>query len=407
MHTQANASGAPPIPFHKGYIPPQERAWLTEELERGVSREVFEECAQRLKDLSGADEVLLAPTCTAAIEAVLRVLLELGELNPGEMIAVPNFTYHGTALPAMQLNLSPVVISCESPTLNMDPASLARAFSDRDLKMLMPIYYAGEPCDERIFSLVQERDSILLIDAAQTVGSFHFAQHPECHAGLAVQSFSPMKPFGFGGGAILVKWDQLPERLLRHGTERLRELLGVVLTRGTDIERVYAGKQVRYEFVSRHALTSVLSPMAVVSLVAQLRHHDQILAEREALCRTYDEALADEAANETLILPRYQEKRRHPAQFYWLLFRDPQIMQRVYATLAGWGIRALDHFAPLSQHPASSHCEMIRARKGDDVLWRGLLRLPLYNGMDRASHERVVACVHEAIAAARASSRAA
>ncbi|MCB1027894.1 MAG: aminotransferase class I/II-fold pyridoxal phosphate-dependent enzyme, partial [Microthrixaceae bacterium] len=86
--------------------------------------------------------VLLTTSCTAALELAAMTL----DLGPGDVVAVPSFTFPTTASAFARTGARLRFVDIEPTTLGMDPDSLARSLDD-SVSAVVPVHYGGTPCD--------------------------------------------------------------------------------------------------------------------------------------------------------------------------------------------------------------------------------------------------------------------
>lgn len=176
--------------------------------------------------------------CANGTDALQIAIMAL-DLQPGDEVIVPAFTYVATAEVIALLRLKPVMVDVDSQTFTLDPAALEAAISSRT-KLVMPVHLFGQCADmEHIATVCASHNLAIIEDAAQAVGAMYtFRLGAAFSAGgmsdLGTTSFFPSKNLGcFGdGGAVYTNNDRLAERarmIANHGQARQyqHELIGI------------------------------------------------------------------------------------------------------------------------------------------------------------------------------------
>ena len=101
-----------------------------------------ERTAALLAEETGAEEVLLTTSCTAALELSAMLL----DLEPGDTVIVPSFTFTTTALAFARQGAGLVFCDIEPRTLGIDPEHLATLL-DENVRAVVVVHYAGIACD--------------------------------------------------------------------------------------------------------------------------------------------------------------------------------------------------------------------------------------------------------------------
>ena len=386
----AGADGTVPqrIPFNRPTLQGRELEYVRSAVEHGhTSAEgpFSAKAAGILREESGARDVLLTTSCTAALE-MTALLLDVG---PDDTVVVPSFGFVTTALAYARQGARILFCDIEEQTLGVDPDRLADLMDDT-VRAVVPIHYAGVACDIEGIRAVLERwpRAELVEDNAHGLFGRYRGQPLGSFGRFATLSFHETKNFTCGeGGALLLNDDADVARahvLYHKGTNRREFLLGQV------------DKYTWQDTGSSFGLSDILAAY----LYAQLEERDQVLAKRRAAFERYSRALAPEADRLGYRLPRVPEDREQGYHMFYVLLPDRATRDRVLAEMHRRGVHATFHYVPLHSAPAGRRfsAREVACPVSDAVSGR-LLRLPYYTDIGEGETDRVVECFLSALSA--------
>jgi dTDP-4-amino-4,6-dideoxygalactose transaminase len=369
----------PDIPFNRTGVEGLELEYVQEAIQGGRPSSggpFSQRAATLLEDYSGAEEVLLTTSCTAALE-LTAMLLELG---PEDTVIVPSFTFTTTAAAFAREGARLVFCDVERSTMGLDPDHLATLLDDH-VRAVVVVHYAGIPCDmERINAVLAQRPDIALVEdnAHGLFGSWQ--GHPLGSLGrFATQSFHETKNIVCGeGGALLLNDPRDVDRahvLYEKGTNRRAFMLG------------QADKYTWKDAGSSFGLSDVLAAY----LLAQLEQRDSIQHKRRAVWESYQHRLgplAEELGFQLMEIPSGVESAYH---MFYVLLPDVGHRNDVLETMRKSGVQATFHYLPLHSSDAGRKfaARPTECPVTDEVSGR-ILRLPFHNGLDEAEIDRVV-----------------
>lgn len=368
------------IPFNRPYVTGAEFDLMAQAIAAGhISGDgQFTRRANRLlAEITGAPDVLLTTSCTHALE-MAALLLDLG---PGDEVIVPSFTFVSTVNAVVLRGAQPVFVDIRPDTLNIDESLLDAAITPRT-RAIFVVHYAGVGAEMDVITKVAAEHGLTVVeDAAHALGATYRGKALGTFAPLATLSFHETKNIQCGeGGALLVNDAGMVER-----AEIIRE-------KGTNRSRFFRGQVDRYTWVDVGS-SYLMSDLLAAFLTAQLESVDEIQARRRRIWDTYDEQLADWAAERGFRRPTVPAWCEQPAHLYYLLLDNLDARQRIIAHLRDRGVNAVFHYVPLHAsevgrrlHPGAC-CPVT-----EDVSDR-LVRLPLFPGLDEADQSRVIAAV--------------
>src|ERR1700754_3260217 len=156
------------IPFNRPYATGNELAYLTEAHRQGhLSGDgpFTRRCHQWLEQLTGCVKALLTQSCTSALDLAALLL----DLEPGDEVIMPSFTFVSTANAFVLRGATPVFVDIREDTLNLDERLIEEAITPRT-RAIVPVHYAGVSCDMDAINATARRYNLRVVeDAAQGV----------------------------------------------------------------------------------------------------------------------------------------------------------------------------------------------------------------------------------------------
>ena len=338
------------------------------------------ECHAFLEQTLGVSKALLTTSCTHALEMAALLL----NLQPGDEVIVPSFTFVSTVNAFVLRGAYPVFCDIRPDTLNLDENKLEKLITPRT-KAIVPVHYAGVGCEMDAIMEIAGRYSIAVVeDNAHGLFGKYKGKYLGTFGCFATQSFHETKNFNCGeGGALLINDPQYTER-----AEIIRE-------KGTNRSRFYRGQVDKYTWVDLGS-SYLPSDMLAAYLYAQLEVHEQIQAKRQQVWEYYHEHLQDWAQEHDIRFPIVPDHCEQAYHMFYVLMPSLEKRQALIAHLKAQDIISAFHYLPLH---LSDMGQKFGGKQGDcpvteDVSDR-LLRLPFYNDLTEADLARVVAAICE------------
>lgn len=370
------------------HIPFNRSAWNGNELEY-VRKTIENEhtsgngpFSKKVEDLIsleiGCCRTLLTTSCTHALEMTALLL----QLQPGDEVIVPSFTFVSTASAFMLHGARPVFVDVQSDTLNINPEQVAAAITPRTRAICL-VHYGGVGAQmELLMPLTIKHGLMIIEDNAHGLFGKYNGQYLGTFGDLATQSFHETKNIACGeGGALIINNKSLVER-----AEILRE-------KGTDRSKFLRGQVDKYTWVDVGS-SWVQSDILAAILFGQLEKREEIYRTRMEIYNRYDRELASWALTNRVRTPFVPAGCEHTAHMFHLRFERGSQRDRFIAHLAERGINAVFHYQPLhlsavgqqlggkfGQFPVTEHA-------GDC-----LVRLPLFSSMTSEQQTLVVEAV--------------
>ena len=371
------------IPFNRPCFAGNELRYITQAIEHGwVSGDGLftKKCHALLEQILGVYKVLLTTSCTHALEMAALLL----DIQPGDEVIVPSFTFVSTINAFVLRGTRPVFIDVRPDTLNLDEAQLERLITP-STKTIVPVHYAGVGCEMDTILEIAARYGIAVVeDNAHGLFGKYKGKYLGTFGCLATQSFHETKNVTCGeGGALLINDPQYIER-----AEILRE-------KGTNRSRFFRGQVDKYTWVDIGS-SYLPSDILAAFLYAQLEARERIQAKRQRVWEYYNEHLQDWAKAHNVRLPIVPAHCEQPYHMFYLLMPSLKQRQALIAHLKAHGILSVFHYLPLH---LSEMGRRFGGKEGDcpvteDVSDR-LLRLPFYNDLSIQDQQCVVAAICE------------
>ena len=337
-------------------------------------------CHTFLEQTLGVDKALLTTSCTHALEMAALLL----NVQPGDEVIVPSFTFVSTVNAFVLRGAYPVFCDVRPDTLNLDENKLEKLITPRT-KVIVPVHYAGVGCEmDAIMEIAKKYGVAVVEDNAHGLFGKYKGKYLGTFACMATQSFHETKNFNCGeGGALLLNDPQYIER-----AEIIRE-------KGTNRSRFYRGQVDKYTWVDVGS-SYLPSDMLAAYLYAQLEVYEQIQAKRQQIWEYYYEHLQDWAEKHNVRFPIVPDDCEQAYHMFYILMPSLEKRQALIAHLKAQNIISAFHYLPLH---LSQMGRQFGGKEGDcpvteDVSDR-LLRLPFYNDLTEADQARVVAAICE------------
>jgi dTDP-4-amino-4,6-dideoxygalactose transaminase len=332
-------------------------------------------CHGWLEERTGCNKVLLTHSCTAALEMAALLL----DIQPGDEIIMPSYTFVSTANAFVLRSGVPVFVDIREDTLNLDERLIEAAITPRT-RAIVPVHYAGVACEMDAITAIAQRHGLKVVeDAAQGVMASYRGRALGSIGDLGAYSFHETKNVISGeGGALLVND---PDLALR--AEIIRE-------KGTDRSRFFRGEVDKYTW---QEVGSSFLPGELIAafLWAQLEEADRITKQRLAIWQRYHELLEPLEAKGILRRPVVPDDCKHNAHMYYVLLAPGIDRQKVLEAFKRNEILAVFHYVPLHSSPAGKRYGRSHGNlEVTNELSERLVRLPIWVGLSEEQQDRVV-----------------
>jgi len=371
----------PYLPFNRPCITGPEFEYMHQALENGHASgdgPFTKKCQTMMEQSLGVPRALLTTSCTHALEMCALLL----DLQPGDEVIVPDFTFVSTAN-AFALRGARIVFADIRPdTLNIDETRLEQLITPRT-RAVVPVHYAGVGCEMDVILDIARRHGIAVVeDNAHGLFGKYKGRYLGTFGCLATQSFHETKNITCGeGGALLINDPKYIER-----AEIIRE-------KGTNRSRFFRGQVDKYTWVD-FGSSYVLSDLLAAFLFAQLERWEEIQRRRRTIWETYYNGLVDWASKNDVRLPIVPPHCEQAYHMFYLILPSLEARQALIAHLRARDILSVFHYLPLHmsemgwRHGAQpGQCPVCQ-----DASDR-IIRLPFCNNMRVCDQMRVIETV--------------
>jgi dTDP-4-amino-4,6-dideoxygalactose transaminase len=328
-----------------------------------------EQCSDWLENEISCSKALLTHSCTAALEMAAI----LADIQEGDEVIMPSFTFVSTANAFVLRGAIPVFVDVRKDTLNINEQLIEAAIT-KQTKAIVPVHYAGVPCEmDTIMDIAKAYNLLVIEDAAQGIFSSYKGRPLGSIGDIGCLSFHETKNIISGeGGALLLNNDLFSGR-----AEIIRE-------KGTNRTEFMRGEISKYSWVD---IGSSFLPgeMTAAFLWAQLQEGRAITQKRKEIWDFYHQEFQDLENINVIKRPYIPENSFHNSHIYYLLLNSEDQRNSFIESMHLKGVHCVFHYIPLH---TSEFGKNISRTSGDlavteDIAAR-LVRLPIWLGIDAA-----------------------
>ncbi len=324
-------------------------------------------CHQELERICAARKALLTHSCTAALEMAGLLL----ELEPGDEVIMPSFTFVSTANAFALRGAMPVFVDIRPDTLNIDESRIEAAITPRT-RAICVVHYAGVACEMDAILAIAARHGLKVVeDAAQGIFSSYRGRPLGAIGDYGCLSFHETKNVISGeGGALLIRDAENVER-----AEIIRE-------KGTNRSRFLRGQVDKYTWVDVGS-SYLPSELLAAFLAAQLEHGEEITRRRLAIWERYHVWAAPHEREGLLRRPVVPDYCQHNAHMYYILLPSLFARTQFIDSMRASGVGTVFHYIPLHSSPQGMKCARSSgSMEVTDRVSTQLVRLPLWLGLE-------------------------
>jgi dTDP-4-amino-4,6-dideoxygalactose transaminase len=371
-----------PIPFHLSWSDGTEIEYIQQALfpNSGADKVSFTQKALDFFEKKySIKNAFLTKSCTDALE-MASILMDL---NPGDEIIIPSFTFVSTANPFVLRGAKIVFADSESDSPNIDVSKIESLITKKT-RAILPVHYGGVACDmEKILELAKKYNLFVLEDAAHSIDGFYKDKPLGTIGNIGTFSFHSTKNITCNEGGLMSINDT---RLLKRAQ--------IIFHKGTNRTSFELGEVKKYEWVdvgSSYQLSDVLAAY----LYAQLQSLDFIQSSRKIIWNRYFEALYPLHIKKVLQLPFIPSYATHNAHVFYFVCNTPKQRESLINVLKQNNIQASFHYQSLHQSPYFQKLHDGRVLPNADNYSNCLLRLPVYPGLANEQIEKVIEIIYK------------
>lgn len=368
----------PRIPFNRATLTGKEFEYIQQTItEMHLSGDGLftKKCHAELERLIGAPKALLTTSCTHALEMAALLL----DIQPGDEVILPDFTFVSTVNAFVLRGARPVFADVRADTLNLDESQLERLITPRT-KAIVVVHYAGVGCEmDSILEIAHRHNVPVIEDNAHGLFGRYKGKPLGSFGILATQSFHETKNITCGeGGALIINDPALIER-----AEIIRE-------KGTNRSRFFRGQVDKYTWVDVGS-SYLPSEILAAFLYAQLENWRMIQEKRKTIWERYRQELSPWAEDHGTLLPSIPVYCEQPHHMFYMLMPSLEARQALISHLKHQDIFAVFHYLPLH---LSDMGIKFGGRAGDCPVTENvsdrLVRLPLFFDLSGDEQARVI-----------------
>lgn len=336
-------------------------------------------CQAWFEQKLGCKKTLLTPSCTAALEMAAILL----DIQPGDEVIMPSYTFVSTANAFVLRGAKIVFVDIRPDTMNIDETKVEAAITPRT-KVIVPVHYAGVGCEmDAIMDIANRHGLFVVEDAAQGMMSTYKGKPLGTIGHLGTFSFHETKNYTSGGegGLFLIN------------DERFMERAEIIREKGTNRSQFFRGQVDKYTWVDLGS-SYLPSELQAAFLWGQLEKAEEINQNRLVTWTAYDDAFQSIKQPDLVDLPFIPEHCQHNAHMYYLKLKDIDQRTAFIDHLKANGIMSVFHYIPL--HSAQAGQKFGKFNGTDQyttIESERLVRLPMYYGMSKEEREKVIEAV--------------
>ena len=371
------------IPFNQSSPVGRELEYVDKAVRDGQTAgngEFSKRCEALMKDVFSAKRVFLTPSCTAALEMSSVVC----NLQPGDEVIMPSYTFVSTANAFVLRGVKPRFVDIRADTKNIDETLIESAITDRT-RAIVPVHYAGIGCDmDSIRATASKHGLYVIEDAAQGVNASSQEGYLGTLGHLGAYSFHATKNYSCGeGGALLVNDESMIERA------------EIIQEKGTNRSRFMRGQVDKYTWVDVGS-SYLLSEILAAHLLGQLEELEKINLDRQRIYERYLQLLQPLFEKGLLEFPVLPDTSKTNYHMFYVLTQDQDSRNSLISFLKTKGITATFHYVPLHSSPMGEQLGSAGlSLPVTDRVSACLVRLPMYFELQDEQVDYVAGCISE------------
>lgn len=339
------------------------------------------QCHAWFEERLAGSKVLMTPSCTHALEMAAILL----NLQPGDEVIMPSYTFVSTANAFVLRGARIVFVDIRPDTMNIDEQCIEAAITSRT-RAIVAVHYGGVACDMNAIMAIAGRHGLFVVeDAAQAMMASYQGRPLGTIGHIGAYSFHETKNYTSGGegGLLIINDATFVER-----AEIIRE-------KGTNRSKLLRGLIDKYTWVDVGS-SFLPSELQAACLWGQLEMAEQILSDRLGYWHRYLDLMTPIEQKGHIMLPHVPEPCRHNAHMFYVKTAGLGERSALLGFLSNKGVGCAFHYSPLHTAPAGLWYGQFH---GEDRFTtresERLVRLPLWYGLGRDQIDQVARAVDE------------
>lgn len=355
------------IPFYKPRRVSHEMNSIEKALIKGNTVGGGEEsswCSIWLEENLDANKVLLTNSATDALEMAAILL----NLEPGDEIIMPSFTFSSSANAFVLRGAKPVFIDIEPNTMNVDPNTIESAITAKT-KAILVVHYAGVACEMEVVLRICKKYNLRLVeDAAQGILSKYNNKYLGTFGDLSCISFHATKNIVSGeGGALIINNPEFVERAK------------ILLEKGTNRDQFINGQVDKYTWVDIGS-SYLPSEITAAYLRSQLEKSIEITEYRLKNWIYYFDEFTNYSQDLGIKTIKPPEGSQHNAHIFFLILKNESKRDIFIKEMASHEIICTSHYVPLHSSIAGKKFGSVGSRMVvTETMPSRLVRLPMWS----------------------------
>ena len=371
------------IPFNRTALAGNEEQYVIESMystKISGDGQFTQKCHTWFEKKLHCKKALLTTSCTHALE-MSAILIDI---QPGDEVIMPSYTFVSTANAFVLRGAKIVFIDIRPDTMNIDETLIEQAITSKT-KAIVPVHYAGVACEmDVIMDIASKHDLFVIEDAAQGMMSTYKGKLLGTIGHMGTYSFHETKNYTSGGegGLLIINDEQFSER-----AEVIRE-------KGTNRSQFFRGMVDKYSWVDVGS-SYLPSELNAAFLWGQLQEADKINTHRLEIWEKYKHAFQHLVTSSYIEIATIPEECSHNAHMFYIKVKNFDERTKLLNYLKENNILAVFHYIPL--HSSIAGTQFGTFSNKDNYTTKEserLIRLPIYFGLDNQSIEYIIDVVN-------------
>jgi len=387
------------IPYGKHYIDEDDIKAVVDVLRSGFLTQgpAIEEFENAFSKYVGAKYAVAISSCTAG----LHLAAMAAGMGPGDTLITSPITFVASANAGLYAGGNVAFADIDPTTVNMDPAALAASLQDNPMtKVVVPVHFAGLPCEmESIKSVCDRAGALVVEDAAHALGATYMNGQRVgscCYSLMTVFSLHPVKAIAAGeGGVITTNDDTIYRSLLRLRSHGINKLDDKFLCHD-EANSITGANPWYYEMQDlgyHYRITDIQSALAK----SQLSKLDKFISRRREIASRYYEAIAEMKG---IVPAQPRESLSHSAYHLFVVRIDPSVVKNDRAELMNnlrrSGIVSQVHYIPVPMHPYYRQLGFdFNQYKHALNYYRECLSIPIYYSLSNSELSHIIESIRK------------